>query len=52
MSTISGGLKTDFPIEVTEPRYGPGRSAKGRIGSGARNLHIRSVSGRVSLLKL
>jgi hypothetical protein len=52
MSTISGGLKTDFPIEVIEPRYGPGRVAKGRIGSGMRNLHIRSVSGRVSLSRM
>jgi len=52
MATISGGLKTDFPIEVVEPRYGPGRSAKGRIGAGMRNLHIRSVSGRVSLSRL
>jgi hypothetical protein len=51
MHTVSGGLRVDFPIEVTEPRYGPGRSARGRLGNGSRNLGINSVSGRVSLLK-
>ncbi len=49
MSSVSGSLKTDFPIEVQEPRYGPGRSARGRLGSGANSLRISTVSGRVSL---
>jgi len=49
MSTVSGSLKTDFQIEVQERRYGPGRSARGRLGSGSSNLRITSVSGRVSL---
>jgi hypothetical protein len=52
MSTISGSLKTDFPIEVMEKRYGPGRSARGRLGAGSHNLRITTVSGRVSLVKL
>lgn len=51
MSTVSGSLKTDFPIEVREPRYGPGRSARGRLGSGSHNLRITTVSGRVSLIR-
>jgi hypothetical protein len=51
MSTMSGSLRTDFPIEVQERRYGPGRSARGRLGSGARNLRITTVSGRVSLIR-
>jgi len=51
MSTLSGSLKSDFPIEILERRYGPGRSAHGRLGSGASSLRIRSVSGRVSLQK-
>jgi hypothetical protein len=51
MSTISGGLKTDFDIEIHEPRYGPGRSARGRLGSGSFSLRIASVSGRVILLR-
>jgi hypothetical protein len=49
MSSVSGSLKTDFAIEVHEPRYGPGRSARGRLGSGAHSLRISTVSGRVSL---
>lgn len=51
MSTISGSLKTDFPLEVIERRYGPGRSARGRLGSGVCRIRISSVSGRVSLTK-
>ncbi len=51
MSTISGSLRTDFPIEIREPRYGPGRSARGRIGNGSNNIRITSVSGRVSLIR-
>ncbi|HYK91138.1 MAG TPA: DUF4097 family beta strand repeat-containing protein [Acidobacteriota bacterium] len=50
MSSISGSLKTNFPIEVQEQRYGPGRSARGRIGSGMHSLRITTVSGRVSLM--
>jgi hypothetical protein len=49
MSSISGSLKTNFPIEVQEQRYGPGRSARGRLGSGSHSLRITTVSGRVSL---
>lgn len=51
MSTISGSLNTDFQLEVHEPRYGPGRSARGRLGPGAFSLHITTVSGKVSLTK-
>jgi hypothetical protein len=49
MSTLSGSLKTDYPIEVQERRYGPGRSARGRLGSGAIIIKVSSVSGRVAL---
>ena len=49
MSTVSGSLRTDFPIQVEEARYGPGRKARGRVGSGARSLRMSTVSGRVSL---
>jgi hypothetical protein len=52
MSTVSGSLKTDFQLESQERRYGPGRSARGRLGSGASNLRITSVSGRVSLTRI
>ncbi len=49
MSSISGSLKTNFPIEVQEQRYGPGRSARGRVGAGKYSMRITTVSGRVSL---
>jgi hypothetical protein len=50
MSSISGSLKTNFQIDVQEQRYGPGRSARGRVGSGMHSLRITTVSGRVSLM--
>ncbi len=51
MKSTIGALTTDFPIEIQEHRYAPGRSARGRLGSGSCNILISSVSGRVSLLK-
>jgi len=52
MSTMSGGLKTDFPLNIEEPERGPGRKATGRVGSGSRQLKLSSVSGNVSLLRM
>ncbi len=49
MSSASGVLKTDFPLEIQESRYGPGRTARGRLGTGKQILRARSVTGRVSL---
>jgi hypothetical protein len=51
MSSASGLLRTDFPIDVQERRYGPGSIARGKLGSGKQILHISSVSGRVSLIQ-
>jgi DUF4097 and DUF4098 domain-containing protein YvlB len=52
MSTMSGGLKTDFPLQIEEPEHGPGRKATGRVGGGSRQLKLSSVSGSVSLLRM
>jgi DUF4097 and DUF4098 domain-containing protein YvlB len=51
MSSVSGSLETDFPIQVQEARYGPGRSARGRVGTGANSLRVTTVSGKVSLTR-
>ncbi|MEJ7615816.1 MAG: DUF4097 family beta strand repeat-containing protein [Pyrinomonadaceae bacterium] len=52
MSTVSGKVETDFPIEVKEQRYGPGSNARGRIGNASRSLRMSSASGNVSLKTL
>jgi hypothetical protein len=53
MSTLSGDLKTDFPLEVKKrEKYSPGMSATGRLGDGSRRLHLSSVSGSVSLTRI
>ncbi|HJQ22963.1 MAG TPA: DUF4097 family beta strand repeat-containing protein [Blastocatellia bacterium] len=49
MSSLSGGIHTDFPIEVTKDRYGPRTSARGKLGNGSRRLQMSSVSGSLSL---
>jgi hypothetical protein len=49
MSTASGDLETNFPIEVKTNRYGPGKRAEGQLGSGARSLKLSTASGNVSL---
>ncbi|MBO0857297.1 MAG: DUF4097 family beta strand repeat protein [Chloracidobacterium sp.] len=52
MSTFSGGLKTDFPLNIEEPEHGPGHRASGRVGGGLRNLKLSSTSGSVSLMSM
>jgi len=49
LSTASGSIETNFPLEVRSSEHGPGKSARGRLGSGSRNLRISSASGDVSL---
>jgi DUF4097 and DUF4098 domain-containing protein YvlB len=51
LSTVSGSVKTDFPIEIEKDRWGAGSRAKGKLGSGTRILKITSASGDVSLLR-
>jgi hypothetical protein len=50
MKSDAGLLNTDFPIEIQEMRYGPGKFADGRLGTGSQRVDIRSVYGNVSLV--
>jgi hypothetical protein len=52
MTTATGKITTDFPIEVKRHEYGPGSTAKGRIGNGMRQIRLASATGDVSLTKL
>src|SRR5215475_9891434 len=52
MSTLSGGLKTDFPLNIEDSERGLGHRASGRVGGGSRNLKLSSTSGSVSLLSM
>ena len=49
LSSISGSVKTDFPIEMHEKRYGPGQSASGQVGNGSHSLRLSTISGHVHL---
>lgn len=51
MSTSSGELRTDFPLEIKRDEYGPERSARGRLGNGSRMLRISSASGDIELTR-
>jgi DUF4097 and DUF4098 domain-containing protein YvlB len=49
MSSFSGSIKTDFPIEVRTEKYGSRSSARGKLGEGSARLKMSSVSGDLSL---
>ena len=51
LSTVSGNVKTDFPIEVEKERWGAGSRARGKIGNGTRLVKLSSASGDVSLMR-
>ncbi|HEV2764370.1 MAG TPA: DUF4097 family beta strand repeat-containing protein [Pyrinomonadaceae bacterium] len=52
MSTASGTVNTDFPLNVEKHQYSGGQSARGQIGSGAVQLKLSSASGNVSLNRM
>ncbi|MFN2455552.1 MAG: DUF4097 domain-containing protein [Pyrinomonadaceae bacterium] len=52
MSSATGSVKTNFPLQIEKPQYGPGSHARGRLGNGSRRLHVSSASGNVSLMSL
>jgi hypothetical protein len=49
MSSFSGSVRSDFPIEIKQERYGSKHTARGKVGDGSRSLRISSVSGSLSL---
>ncbi len=51
ISSATGSIKTDFPIEVKERRYGPGSQARAQLGSASRSIRLSTASGDVSLMK-
>jgi hypothetical protein len=51
MSSDSGRIKTDFPLEVKDGRYGNMRIANGQLGSGKQKITIESRFGGVNLQK-
>jgi hypothetical protein len=51
MQSDAGLLKTDFPIEIQDRRYGPGKFADAKLGSGIQTVDIRSVYGNISLVQ-
>ncbi|CAN5665555.1 hypothetical protein BH23GEM9_BH23GEM9_31440 [soil metagenome] len=46
-STTNGDIETDFPLTVTG-RFGP-RRLTGTVGSGGRQLELKTTNGRISL---
>lgn len=52
MSTVSGSIDTNLPIEVRRDDNGAGTHARGQLGGGTRMLRISSASGDLSLKSL
>lgn len=49
LSSFSGSIKTDFPVEVKSERFGSRNWARGKLGEGSRRLRMSTVSGDISL---
>ena len=47
----AGQVKTDFPLETREMRYGSGKFIQGRLGAGTHMIDIRSLSGAITFSK-
>jgi hypothetical protein len=50
MSTFSGSIRSDFPIQINKREHGTGSTARGQIGGGSRQLRLSSASGNINLL--
>ena len=48
--TLTGGITADG-LTVERPRYGPGASANGTAGDGARHLTLETVNGSITLTR-
>jgi len=49
--TVNGSLKSDFPLEVRERKYRPGRSIEDRLGSGDATYSFSTVNGSIRILE-
>ena len=51
IQSSTGQVKTDFPLETRDLRYGSGKFIQGRLGDGNHTIEIRSSSGAINFLK-
>ena len=51
IQSSSGQVKTDFPLETREMRYGSGKFIQGRLGNGNSIIDIRSLNGAITFSK-
>ncbi len=47
--TVNGGIRTDFNLTVSHPRYGPGSRLEGRLADGGAKFEFRTVNGSISI---
>ncbi len=47
--TVNGGIRTDFNLPVSHPRYGPGSRLEGRLADGGARFEFRTVNGSISI---
>ena len=51
IQSSTGQVKTDFPLETREMRYGSGKFIQGKLGDGNHIIDIRSLSGTITFSK-
>ena len=51
IQSSTGQVKTDFPLETREMRYGSGKFIQGKLGDGNHVIDIRSLLGAINFYK-
>ncbi len=47
--TVNGGIRTDFSLPVSRPRYGPGARLEGKLANGGPRFELKTVNGGVAI---
>ncbi len=51
ISTVHGGVNSDFDLPRERDHYGPGRHVDAQIGNGATEISLTTVNGGINLTK-
>jgi DUF4097 and DUF4098 domain-containing protein YvlB len=49
--TVHGDIRSDLPVNVNRPKYGPGASVDSNLGSGGATIELQTVNGSIYLHK-
>jgi DUF4097 and DUF4098 domain-containing protein YvlB len=50
-ATVRGDIHSDLPLQVERPKYAPGASVDGNLGSGGETIELETVNGSIYIHK-